>query len=103
MGEGAGRTLTTVLDGLERHRPGWDCVLVGGPLFDERDARRLRRRADGLENVQLERFQAKVQLLTRDDPRGSLSEALRAACAEMRRLVEVDTATAAWQVAHDAA
>ncbi len=51
-------------------------------------------------SVQLERFQAKVQLLTRADPRGSLSEELRAACAEVRHLVEVDTATAAWRVAH---
>lgn len=51
-------------------------------------------------SVQLERFQAKVRLLTRDDPRGSLSEELRAACAEVRRLVEVETATAAWRVAH---
>jgi (p)ppGpp synthase/HD superfamily hydrolase len=50
--------------------------------------------------VQLERFQARVQVLTRDDPRGSLSEELRAACAEVRRLVEVDTAEAAWRVAH---
>ena len=50
--------------------------------------------------VQLERFHAKVQLLTRDDPRGSLSEELRAACAEVKRLVEVDTATASWRVAH---
>jgi (p)ppGpp synthase/HD superfamily hydrolase len=50
--------------------------------------------------VQLEQFQAKVGALTRDDPRGSLSEELRAVCAEVRRLVEVDTADAAWQVAH---
>jgi len=51
-------------------------------------------------SVQLERFHATVQLLTRDDPRGSLSEELRAAYAEVKRLVEVDTATAAWRVAH---
>ncbi len=51
-------------------------------------------------DVQLERFHAKVALLTRDDPRGSLSEELRAASAEVRRLVEVDTATAAWRVSH---
>ncbi len=50
--------------------------------------------------VQLERFQARAQVLTRDDPRGSLSEELRAVGAEVRRLVEVDTADAAWQVAH---
>jgi hypothetical protein len=51
-------------------------------------------------SVQLERFHAKVQLLTRDDPRGSLSEELRAGYAEVKRLFEVDTATAAWRVAH---
>jgi hypothetical protein len=51
-------------------------------------------------DVQLDRFYARVQLLTRDDPRGSMSEELRAAIAEVKRLVEVDTATAAWRVAH---
>jgi hypothetical protein len=39
-------------------------------------------------------------VLTRSDPRGSLTQELRATFAEMQRLVELDTATAAWRVAH---
>jgi len=55
--DGAGQ-IEKYLAGLERLRPDWDSVLVGGPLLDERDARRMRRRADQLGNVQLRRFHA---------------------------------------------
>jgi (p)ppGpp synthase/HD superfamily hydrolase len=57
-------------------------------------------RFDARPVAQLERYEATVQALTRRDPMGPLSDELRATCAEMRRLVEVDTATAAWRVAH---
>jgi len=49
---------------------------------------------------QLDSYQLLVQVLTRLDPRGSLTQELRATFAEMQRLVELDTATAAWRVAH---
>jgi predicted glycosyltransferase len=62
-GEDGGRYLETYLAGLERARPGWDSVLVGGPLLDERDARRLRRRAENLGNVELRRFHADLPWL----------------------------------------
>jgi (p)ppGpp synthase/HD superfamily hydrolase len=52
---------------------------------------------------QLARYDALVQALTRRDPMGPLSDALRARSAEMRRLVELDTADAAWRVAHSGA
>ena len=51
-------------------------------------------------NQQLDSYQLLVQVLTRLDPRGSLTQELRATFAEMQRLVELDTATAAWRVAH---
>jgi predicted glycosyltransferase len=57
-GEDGARFLETYVTGLERLRPAWDSVLVGGPLLDERDARRLRRRAEALGNVQVRRFHA---------------------------------------------
>jgi len=57
-GEDGTAALETYLDGLEKARPEWDSVLVGGPLLDERDARRLRRRAEALGNVQVRRFHA---------------------------------------------
>ena len=41
-----------------------------------------------------------VEVLTRSNPRGSLTQELRATFAETQRLVELDTATAAWRVAH---
>jgi predicted glycosyltransferase len=62
-GEDGGRSLDTYLSGLERLRPDWDSVLVGGPLLDERDARRLRRRAEDLGNVQVRRFHADLPWL----------------------------------------
>jgi (p)ppGpp synthase/HD superfamily hydrolase len=49
---------------------------------------------------QLDHYQALVDALTRHDPMGSLSDELRARCAEVQRLVELDTAEAAWRVAH---
>jgi len=51
-------------------------------------------------NQQLNSYQLLVQGLTQLDPRGSLTQELRAAYAELQRLVELDTATAAWRVAH---
>lgn len=51
-------------------------------------------------NEQLDRYRVLMQVLTRSDPRGSLTQELRATFAEMQRLVELDTATAAWRVAH---
>ena len=50
--------------------------------------------------AQLARYDALVQALTRPDPMGPLSEELRARGAEVRRLIELDTADAAWRVAH---
>jgi predicted glycosyltransferase len=50
--------LESYLTGLEQHRPDWGSVLIGGPLLDERDARRLRHRADALGNVEVRRFHA---------------------------------------------
>ena len=49
---------------------------------------------------QLEHYQELVDALTRLDPMGSLSDELRARSAEVQRLVELDTADAAWRVAH---
>ena len=51
-------------------------------------------------NEQLDNYLVLVQVLTRHDPRGSLTQELRATFAEMQRLVELDTATAAWRLAH---
>jgi predicted glycosyltransferase len=56
-GDGA-RLLDAYLDGLEAERPAWDSILVGGPLLDEREARRLRRRGERLGGVQIRRFHA---------------------------------------------
>ena len=50
--------LESYLSGLEERRPDWDSILIGGPLLDERDARRLRHRADALGNVEVRRFHA---------------------------------------------
>jgi predicted glycosyltransferase len=67
-GEGGAQNLETYLTGLEKLRPDWDSVLVGGPLLDERDARKLRRRAAGLGNVQVRRFHSDLPwLLTECD------------------------------------
>jgi (p)ppGpp synthase/HD superfamily hydrolase len=52
---------------------------------------------------QLARYQDLVQALTRPNPMGPLAEELRARSAEVRRLVELDTADAAWRVAHSTA
>jgi (p)ppGpp synthase/HD superfamily hydrolase len=49
---------------------------------------------------QLARYEALVRALARDDPTGPLTRELRALGAEVRRLVELDTADAAWRVAH---
>jgi (p)ppGpp synthase/HD superfamily hydrolase len=50
--------------------------------------------------AQLARYDALVQALTRAVPMGPLSDELRARGAEVRRLVELDTANAAWRIAH---
>lgn len=62
-GEDGARHLDVYLTALERAHPAWDSVLVGGPLLGERDARRLRRRADALGNVQVRRFHADLPWL----------------------------------------
>ena len=49
---------------------------------------------------QLDGYRLLVDVLTRRNPRGSLTQELRATFTEMQRLVELDTATAAWRVAH---
>lgn len=49
---------------------------------------------------QLDHYQAMVQVFTRHDPRGTLTEAVRHTLGELRRIAELDAATAAWQVAH---
>lgn len=65
-GEDGAAQLDTYLSGLEQERPEWESVLVGGPLLDERDARRLRRRAEALEHVQVRRFHADLPYLLAD-------------------------------------
>ncbi|HEY8217623.1 MAG TPA: HD domain-containing protein [Acidimicrobiia bacterium] len=50
--------------------------------------------------AQLDHYDARVQALARPDPMGPLSRELRTRAAEIRRLVELDTADAAWRVAH---
>lgn len=65
-GEDGARHLDTYLSGVERLRPDWDSVLVGGPLLGEREARRLRRRAEGLDSVQVRRFHADLPWLLAD-------------------------------------
>lgn len=65
-GEDGARNLDTYLTGLERLRPDWESVLVGGPLLGEREARRLRRRAEGLEHVHVRRFHADLPWLLAD-------------------------------------
>jgi predicted glycosyltransferase len=62
-GEDGAQYLETYLAGIEAQRPAWDSVLVGGPLLDERDARRLRRRAEALGNVQIRRFHSDLPWL----------------------------------------
>jgi predicted glycosyltransferase len=67
-GEDGARHLDAYLDGLEAERPAWDSILVGGPLLDEREARRLRRRGERLGQVQIRRFHADMpHLLTECD------------------------------------
>jgi len=62
-GEDGTAKMEAYLEGLEKVRPDWDSVLVGGPLLDERDARRLRRRAEALDHVQVRRFHADLPWL----------------------------------------
>jgi predicted glycosyltransferase len=62
-GEDGAQHLEKYLHGLEKLRPDWDSVLVGGPLLDERDARRLRRRAEGLQNAEIRRFHSDLPWL----------------------------------------
>ena len=50
--------------------------------------------------VQLDRYQALWQVFTRHDPRGMLTEAVGHALGELRRIAQLDAATAAWEVAH---
>ena len=57
-------------------------------------------RYDAQPAQQLARYDALVRELTRDDPTGPLTQELRARVTDVRRLVELDTADAAWRVAH---
>ena len=50
--------------------------------------------------AQMDHYQAILQVFTRHDPRGTLTEEVRHALGELRRIAELDAATAAWQVAH---
>jgi predicted glycosyltransferase len=65
-GEDGAAQLDIYLSGLEQQKPAWESILVGGPLLDERDARRLRRRAEALEGVQVRRFHADLPYLLAD-------------------------------------
>jgi (p)ppGpp synthase/HD superfamily hydrolase len=49
---------------------------------------------------QLDHYRSLVAAFTRRMPRSHLDQELRAAVVEMDRLVELETATAAWRVAH---
>jgi len=51
-------------------------------------------------NEQMAAYQEILQVFTRHDPRGALTEELRHSLGELRRIAELDAATAAWQVAH---
>lgn len=51
-------------------------------------------------NDQIAWYRALLTVFTRRTARGHLVQELRAAIVEMERLVELDTATAAWRVAH---
>jgi (p)ppGpp synthase/HD superfamily hydrolase len=51
-------------------------------------------------NDQLEYYRSLQRVFTRHLPRGHLAQDLRVAITEMERLVELDTATAAWRVSH---
>ena len=51
-------------------------------------------------NDQLEWYRSLLAVLTRRMARGHLVQELRGVITEMERLVELDTATAAWRVAH---
>lgn len=51
-------------------------------------------------DAQMAAYQQILQVFTRHDPRGALTEELRHSLGELRRIAELDAATAAWQVAH---
>jgi (p)ppGpp synthase/HD superfamily hydrolase len=51
-------------------------------------------------NDQLEYYRSLLRAFTRHMARGHLTRELRLALTEMERLVELDTATAAWRVSH---
>lgn len=55
-GEDGGERIDAYLEGLERRPVRWNTVLVGGPLLDDSTARRLRRRARMIGNVDVRRF-----------------------------------------------
>ena len=50
--------------------------------------------------LQMGHYQAMLQVFTRHDPRGTLTDELHSALGELRRIAELDAATAAWQLAH---
>jgi|JYMV01.1.fsa_nt_gi predicted glycosyltransferase len=55
-GEDGARRLNIYLEGIERQRAPWDTVLVSGPLLNDSEARRIRRRARMIGNVEVRRF-----------------------------------------------
>ncbi len=57
-GEDGAERIDAYLSCLELGGVEWESVVVGGPLLDTREARRLRRRADELGNVRMHRFHA---------------------------------------------
>ncbi len=57
-GEDGAERIDAYLSCLELGGVEWESVIVGGPLLDTHEARRLRRRADELGNVRMHRFHA---------------------------------------------
>ncbi len=57
-GEDGAERIDAYLSCLELGGVEWESVIVGGPLLDTREARRLRRRADELGSVRMHRFHA---------------------------------------------
>ena len=62
-GEDGARRLEAYLDGIEEERVRWNTVIVGGPLLKDEDARRIRRRARMIGNVEVRRFYADMPRL----------------------------------------
>lgn len=65
-GEDGARLLNIYLEGIEGQKAPWDTVLVSGPLLDDSEARRIRRRARMIGNVEVRRFYADMPRLLSD-------------------------------------